>query len=166
MPDFQEGSKFWHFSLRLYQHSDTQKECLRLQKVTKSDVNFILFGLYLADQAHEISTHNALQLEKTLSNWRASYIRPLRSLRQKLKEEESFPEQIEAKETIRNYIKKAELLSEKLQQEIMAGSYPIKETGQSTASVFRHCAQINLVKLCRLPITESDKMIELALRFR
>lgn len=112
------GSAFWQFSLRTYRDPKVQAACLALQDEAQVDVNVLLFMLWLGTQGRELTVDDVGSVVNAVEPWRASVVVPLRMARRALKEPAAV---IEGKgaEALRLQVKRAELESERLQQEAL-----------------------------------------------
>jgi len=99
----------WRFSCNVYQHTDVQQACMRLQDQRGIDVLLLLFCCWSARLEGQLSI---TQLEKACeisAYWTDSCIRPLRHIRQDMK----LKQGLEGWEPLRKQIKSNELAAEK-----------------------------------------------------
>src|SRR5438309_2153749 len=113
-----QGSPFWRFSLRFYREPKVADACIALQEEAGIDVNLLLYLLWHATQAHQLSAGEVAALEEKIGGWRDATVVPLRAVRRALK---SPPALLPAPtaEVFRTKIKALELEAERLQQEAM-----------------------------------------------
>ena len=110
---------FWDYSLAVYGKPGVADACISLQDEQGIDVNILLFVCWLAtvrdvpveaDEIRRAIDHTA--------GWRDHVVRPLRNIRRWLKEGvDGMP--AESAESLRGDVKKFELESERLQQEML-----------------------------------------------
>lgn len=115
----QSDNPFWDYSLAVYGKPGVADACIVLQDGYGIDVNILLFVCWLAtvrdapveaDEIRRAIDHTA--------DWRDRVVRPLRSVRRWLKEDvDGVP--AESAESLRGGVKKLELESERLQQEML-----------------------------------------------
>lgn len=85
-------SEFWDFSLAVYKQSEVSGVCLELQDDYGADINMMLFACWLGHSGRgvvSITAWRAIILRTT--KWREKVIRPLRSVRRFLKDEQLAP---------------------------------------------------------------------------
>jgi uncharacterized protein (TIGR02444 family) len=113
-----QGSPFWRFSLGFYRQPGVADACIALQEESGVDVNLLLFLLWHAIRARELSEAEVAELERRIGAWRDMTVVPLRSVRRALKLPPSLVAAATA-EAFRTRIKAVELEAERLQQEAM-----------------------------------------------
>lgn len=132
-------SPFWRFSLRFYALPGVAKACLTLQDDAGVDVNLLLFLLFLASERRPLSPADVRRLDSRIHPWREAVVKPLRTLRRRLK---GGVDGIAAGESerFRDQIKRAELDSERIEQETLqncVASFPAEVNAEPVA-VARH----------------------------
>jgi uncharacterized protein (TIGR02444 family) len=116
---------FWDFSLALYRRPGVAEACLRLQDDAGVDVNLLLYFCWLATvRGTALDDSEIGKAVEGTDAWRARVVRPLREIRRSMKGgvEGMAPE---SAESLRSEVKRIELQSERLQQDLlfrMAGS--------------------------------------------
>jgi uncharacterized protein (TIGR02444 family) len=116
--DAQQGSLFWHFSLRFYRQPGVADACIALQEQAGVDVNLLLFLLWHATYKRALSAAEVAELEGYIGGWRDATVIPLRAVRRTLKSPPGLVAPATA-ELFRTKIKAVELEAERLQQEAM-----------------------------------------------
>src|SRR3954468_4289017 len=108
---------FWNFSLELYAGEGVAEACLDLQERRGCDVNVLLFCCWLGASGRPTLTADRLRTILKVSDvWQAEIVRPLRQVRQLLKDKpwtETLPETVEA---ARRRVADAELAAEHAEQ--------------------------------------------------
>jgi uncharacterized protein (TIGR02444 family) len=110
-------SRFWAFSLELYEDNAVAEACIALQDRHGLDVNMLLFALFAASRGTSLSGADIEQLEMMVGPWRRNVVRPLRRVRRWLKEQSHAADDAPAK--LRSGVLDRELESEAYQQEVM-----------------------------------------------
>lgn len=133
---------FWDFSVAVYGQPGVAEACLHLQDTAGVDVNVLLYCCWLARRRPEALTEAEISaIAARTEVWRNEVVRPLRSVRRWLKGGRTgLP--AESVESLRSAVKKIELQSERLQQDMlfkMARETPGNAAG--TAAVERRAAQ-------------------------
>jgi uncharacterized protein (TIGR02444 family) len=105
-----DTNPFWEFSITFYARPGVATLCLDLQQRCEADVNLLLFCLWRADNGQRLHYENLCELDAEIAPWRVDVVQPLRGLRQQLRD---YP----AVESTRDLLKKAELESERVQQQ-------------------------------------------------
>ena len=137
------GNSFWDYSLAVYRRPGVSEACLRLQDDAGVDVNLLLYVCWLAtvrDAAlDEAGVRDAIALTE---GWRDRVVRPLRDVRRWMKGgAEGMP--AESVEALRSEVKKIELKSERLQQDMLfAMAGPAKAATDEAAARRRADANI------------------------
>ncbi len=115
---------FWNFSLEIYAGEGVAEACLDLQARRGCDVNVLLFCCWLGASGRPTLTADRLRAILKVSDvWQAEIVRPLRQVRQLLKDRpwnETLPETIEA---ARRRVADAELAAEHAEQLKLASLY-------------------------------------------
>jgi uncharacterized protein (TIGR02444 family) len=108
---------FWNFSLEIYAGEGVAAACLDLQGRRGCDVNILLFCCWLGASGRPTLTAERLRAILKVSDvWQAEIVRPLRQVRQLLKDKpwtETLPETVEA---ARRRVAEAELAAEHAEQ--------------------------------------------------
>jgi uncharacterized protein (TIGR02444 family) len=108
---------FWNFSLEIYAGEGVAAACLDLQARRGCDVNILLFCCWLGASGRPTLTAERLRAILKVSDvWQAEIVRPLRQVRQLLKDKpwtETLPETVEA---ARRRVAEAELAAEHAEQ--------------------------------------------------
>jgi uncharacterized protein (TIGR02444 family) len=115
---------FWNFSLEIYGGEGVAEACLDLQARRGCDVNILLFCCWLGASGRPTLTADRLRAILKVSDvWQAEIVRPLRQVRQLLKDRpwnETLPETVEA---ARRRVADAELAAEHAEQLKLASLY-------------------------------------------
>jgi uncharacterized protein (TIGR02444 family) len=109
-----QAASFWQFSLRLYSRPEVAAACLALQLQCAADVNLVLYLLWLASQRRKATDADIRHAMSHTADWQQSIVSVLRVLRGKLKTFSSIAEERLA--TLRDYVCRAELEAERLEQ--------------------------------------------------
>ena len=117
MPDkqFPVDGELWIFALDIYARENVATACLALQELIGTDVNLLLFGAWIgAERGIILNQKSVSVLNELVSSWREDVVRPLRLIRQKLKQAEflGFTDEINI---LRNEVKKLEQRGEQLE---------------------------------------------------
>lgn len=115
------GSRFWTFSLSVYNNTAVQTECLDLQDRYGIDVNLLLFCAYVGVVHRAIlSDSEVRQAANVVGAWHKNIVRSLREARRALKlfATESSPIDSSAA-TLRASVKTMELEAERLEQTML-----------------------------------------------
>ena len=118
MSEPQSSSPFWRFSLRFYRRPEVADACIALQDEAGVDVNLLLFLLWQATSARELSPAEVAVLDERVGAWRNMTVIPLRGMRARAKSRR-LRWWRRRSEPFRTRIKAAELEAERLQQEAM-----------------------------------------------
>jgi len=110
---------FWDFSLAVYRKPGVADACLLLQDTAGVDVNVLLFVCWLgATRDAPMDETELRDVIARTADWRDRVVRPLRDVRRWMKGgAEGFPD--EPVEALRSAIKRVELESERLQQDML-----------------------------------------------
>jgi len=85
-------SDFWDFSLAVYKRAEVSELCLQLQDDYGADINMLLFACWLGKSGRgTVSTSAWRAMILRTTKWRDKVIRPLRSVRHILKDEQLAP---------------------------------------------------------------------------
>ncbi len=106
---------FWNFSLEIYAGEGVAAACLDLQARRGCDVNVLLFCCWLGASGRPTLTADRLRaILKESGPWQEGVVRPLRELRQRLKDTgQALPETLAA---VRRRVADAELAAEHAEQ--------------------------------------------------
>jgi uncharacterized protein (TIGR02444 family) len=119
-------SPFWRFSLRFYALPGVAPACIVLQDEAGADVNVMLLLLFLAQSRREVTSEDVARLDGSVRIWREEAVKPLRSIRRRLKEDTGgIP--LTASEALRNQVKRVELEAERIEQHTLE-----RETAEMT----------------------------------
>jgi uncharacterized protein (TIGR02444 family) len=110
---------FWVFSLAVYRKPGVAEACLRLQDGAGADVNLLLYFCWLATvRDAALADAEVRKAVDATEAWRAHVVRPLREVRRWMKGGAAgFPP--ESAESLRTAVKRVELESERLQQDLL-----------------------------------------------
>ena len=128
-------SKFWDFSLDLYNKPEVSEACLQLQNSYGLDVNLILFCLWYGPEIGEINENILQQALQFSHSWKQDVVQPLRDTRSRMKaSRQQFPATGNSQfDTLRDHIKLNELAAENYQQQILeAYALADKPTSEKT----------------------------------
>ena len=104
----------WNYSVRFYNHAETEKAFLDAQSRLGADVILILYLFFRAHGGHRIELDDIKNAESSVISWRTNVIHPLRKIRRNLKNyPHSLPKDEQAR--IRLEIKDLELKTELFQ---------------------------------------------------
>ena len=107
--------RFWTFSLEVYGRPGVAPACLALQDRHGLDVNLLLFCCWAAAQGVRLDQRAIVAAEAAVAGWRNQVLKPLRSLRRRLKREiAGFPDADVA--ALRDRVLAVELEGERLAQ--------------------------------------------------
>lgn len=110
----QYDNDFWRFSLAVYAQPDVADECLNLQQAAGIDVNLLLFSAWTGTRSIVLNNEDIEAASQQVAAWQDLVIRPLRSVRQKLKTfEYGGPDDFRAR------VKAAEIEAEQIEQAIL-----------------------------------------------
>lgn len=109
----------WRFALEFYARPSVAEACLTLQDEAGIDVIQLLATIYAELVLHlPLSAEELTELRANAAEWRAATVEPLRAIRRFLKPERAgFPEE---RHLLREKVKAAELLAEKIQLALVA----------------------------------------------
>src|SRR5262249_28232673 len=98
----------------VYGQVDVAEECLALQEAIGLDVNVLLFCAWLGSQGSGLSGRDIIAAAATIEAWRDNVVRPLRGVRQRMKElyRDQFAQ-------LREGVKALELEAEQIEQAIL-----------------------------------------------
>ncbi len=126
------AESFWDFSLALYDRPGVAAALIGLQDRLGVDVNMVLFCCWAGAESRILSRDDLAAVEAVAEPWQAEVVRPLRSLRRRLKG--GFGVLPAARiEAFRKRINELELEAEHIAQEAMAGQLRRDRRGQRSA---------------------------------
>jgi len=138
------ANPFWDYSLAVYGKPGVAEACLCLQDEAGADVNLLLFFCWLATVRNAALDGAAVRdvVERT-EGWRNQVVRPLRGVRRWLKggAEGLTPESVEA---LRSEVKRIELESERLQQDMLFGLAGPTDPARRDAAAVRRDVDANI----------------------
>ncbi|MBI1204084.1 MAG: TIGR02444 family protein [Rhodopseudomonas sp.] len=112
------NNPFWAFSLSVYARPGVATECLALQNERNVDVNFLLFVAWLGHAyALTLSDETLTSIDANIAVWRDTAVRPLRTIRQRLKPLPTMSEP--AAQELRAQIAQLELRAEQIEQAML-----------------------------------------------
>ena len=119
------GEAFWRFSLALYARPGVADALIALQDRAGTEVNLILFGLWLgATRGRLLAAADLAAAEAAIAPLRAATVAPLRQLRRQLKDAGDGDLQ-----ALRRGVAGLELAAERRVQHRLAGSPPAATSG-------------------------------------
>ncbi|GIK98779.1 MAG: hypothetical protein BroJett029_29880 [Alphaproteobacteria bacterium] len=126
--------RFWTFSLEVYGRPGVAPACLALQDRHGLDVNLLLFCCWAASRGVRLDQRAIAGAEAAVAGWRNQVVKPLRSLRRRLKREiAGFPDADLA--ALRERVLAVELEGERLAQGRLESLLPSAEAGSETGLV-------------------------------
>lgn len=128
-----DGSSFWNFSLQFYARPQVAAACLELQDDAGADVNVLLYLLFLARHNRQVGRGDVARIDGAVSSWRDEVVRPLRTLRRRLKNGVATIDAA-ASAALRTQVKSIELESERIEQHTLERDAPASTTGAPAAS--------------------------------
>lgn len=105
---------FWDFSLSLYAKPEVADCCLQLQDRYAANVNILLWSVWLGQQQVRLTNDRLTIALELIQEWDTDYVQTLRQLRRKMKQE--FTQDLDMVASVRESIKRAELMAEKREQ--------------------------------------------------
>jgi uncharacterized protein (TIGR02444 family) len=131
-------TRLWDFAVEIYGAPGVADACLALQDGHGCDVNIILFAAWMGAVRHErLSPADMADVNSTVQRWQDEIVRPLRTMRRRLKSGPP-PAPGAMAEELRARIKAAELESERielLQLEELAGKRASPSNDPALASM-------------------------------
>lgn len=110
---------FWDFSLTVYRKAGVPDACLLLQDAAGVDVNLLLFFCWLATTRDApLGEPEIRDVVARTDDWRGRVVRPLRDVRRWMKGGVDGLS-AESVESLRSEVKRLELASERLQQDML-----------------------------------------------
>lgn len=138
------ANPFWEFSLAVYGKPGVAEACLRLQDNAGLDVNLLLYCGWIATVREtpmtEAEMRNVVMLTR---EWREQVVSPLREIRRGLKSgADGIP--ANAVESFRSDVKRLELASERLQQDMLFGRTAAATALPCDPAAVARCAEENI----------------------
>ncbi len=119
---------FWDYSVRVYSRKGAAPACLRLQDGVGADVNVLLYCCWVAHRGGVVFDDGAMKrVLARVAPWKSSVVEPLRTLRRTLKSETFDGFDPDVQDRFRTDIKRAELHSERLQQDALLAFMDISD---------------------------------------
>ena len=116
----------WAFALAVYARPGVADACLRLQNEAGVDVMLLLMATFAAVRHRLLLTPDEIKaLDEACRLWREQIVGPLRSIRSGLKSGPS-PAPSSETEPFRSQVKALELAAEKLENQLLAESLPLR----------------------------------------
>jgi len=119
----QPADAFWRYSLALYGAPGVASACLALQERHGVDVNLLLLCCWLGSRGIRLDQRAVGRLLGAAKPWHDHAVRPLRAVRQRLKQPLGAVPR-EAAEALRQRVKALELEAERLEQTALAETAP------------------------------------------
>jgi uncharacterized protein (TIGR02444 family) len=126
------GTPFWDYSLAVYGRPGVAPACLALQDRHGLDVNILLFCCWAGQCGRALSAAELDGLMAAVGPWHQGVVKPLRAVRQWLKDQETAPGA--AAEALRQEVKAQELEAERIEQLILAETLVLGE-GEPAAAL-------------------------------
>jgi uncharacterized protein (TIGR02444 family) len=76
---------FWDYSVALYARPGVEAACIELQRRHRIDVNLVLLCLWLGERGTALDGETLARLCHAADRWQVEVVRPLRTLRRRLK---------------------------------------------------------------------------------
>ena len=113
-------NSLWDFSTTVYGRDGVAPACLRLQDDHGADVNIIMYCTWIAwDHAMTLDAAAVGRIVSEVEPWKERVVEPLRVIRRDLKSATHQGIEGKAQERLRTEIKRVELRSERLQQDML-----------------------------------------------
>jgi uncharacterized protein (TIGR02444 family) len=139
------ASRAWDFALRIYAEPGVADACLQLQRDAGADVIMVLMAAFAAVRRGVIlGPSDAAEMDAACRAWREQVVRPLRALRTTLKSGPA-PAPNAGTAQLRADVKSAELLAERLQNDMLAGRLQGTAPGPPVKSVAEIGAALDAV---------------------
>jgi len=153
------ANPFWDFSLAVYRRPGVAEACLRLQDEAGVDVNLLLYFCWLATvRAAAMDEAAVRQAVARTEAWREDVVRPLRALRRRMKDGiEGMPS--ESAEALRAEVKRIELQSERLQQDMLFALSGTGAAGAVPGPAARRRAEENIAKYLEVSGTPRSETV-------
>lgn len=120
---------FWQFSLSVYDRPGVAEACLALQARHQLDVNILLFCCWAGVHGQRFNGETAASLIAATDAWQDAVVKPLRRIRDWLKQHPVEAAQPDAN-VLREGIKARELEAEAVEQAILAGRFAVDTAGE------------------------------------
>jgi uncharacterized protein (TIGR02444 family) len=133
-----DADSFWNFSLALYAKPGVAPALIGLQDRLELDVNMLLYCCWAGAEGRSLAPADLAAVEAVAEPWQAEVVRPLRSVRRRLKGGfgQLPPERVEA---WRARLNELEIEAERIAQEAMAAALR-REQGDPAAAAAAHVA--------------------------
>jgi len=140
----QAHNPFWDFSVAVYARDGVAPACLRLQDRIGVDVNLLLYCFWVAYRGSVALDSDAIdRILSRVAPWKSDVVAPLRAIRRALKTAcDGFDP--DDQEALRSEIKRIELRSERLQQDVLAGAMDIPADAAAPMQTRRQAAMKNV----------------------
>lgn len=123
--DDEDDDPLWRFALQVYRRPGVEAACLGLQDAAGCDVGALLYALYAAAQGRRMAEADWRQLLEGSAAWRRDIVEPLRHVRQRLRQADARG--MPAASTLRQAVKRQELVAERAQLQLMQQLWPVAE---------------------------------------
>jgi len=155
------SDRFWTFSLAVYGTPGVAPALIGLQDELGLDVNMLLYCCWAGSEGRRLSRADLKTLDASTQAWQAEVVRPLRSLRRRLKAGfDDLPAEPVA--ALRRRISEAEIEGERIAQAAMAALLPAESNGDAGRGAVVVAA--NLQAYLRHSNRTIDGAVEAALR--
>lgn len=156
MTDFPDHP-FWNFSLEVYGAADVAPACLALQERYAIDVNFLLLCLWLGRAGYDaVETEEIARLHGTIDAWHTEVVRPLRTLRKRLKEPIATEDRALAL-SLRQRIQNIEIDAEHIEQLMLGAALPDENAKMAASNNGLAAARVNLEAYLKLINAKLDE---------
>ncbi|MDH5179353.1 MAG: TIGR02444 family protein [Gammaproteobacteria bacterium] len=119
-------SEFWDFSLSVYKQPEVSGACLQLQDEHGANINMMLFACWLGNTGRGVVDIDEWRaMIRRTTHWRDKVIRPLRSVRRFLRDEQLAPL------SMKDNILKSEFDAEHIEQLILEKEWGMARAGQT-----------------------------------
>lgn len=131
---------FWSFSLRVYGAPGVSEECLELQDKLGTDVNVLLYAVWLgAVRGITLRRGDLARIVEVVAIWSANVVHPLRNVRRAMK---TIPEIVDPQlQTLRKQVADTELFSEQIEQALL---FQLTESFRHPEGAANAAAQMNI----------------------
>jgi uncharacterized protein (TIGR02444 family) len=127
------ADSFWNFSLALYGRPGVAPALIGLQDRMGLDVNMLLYCCWAGADGRSLAPADLAAVEAVAEPWQAEVVRPLRSLRRRLKG--GFGQlPLERVEAWRAGLNELEIEAERIAQEAMAGALRCEQGDPAAAA--------------------------------
>ena len=123
---------FWDFSLSTYGSAGVSEACLALQEAHGADVNILLFCAWAGCNGASLDRNQVEAACAAVNGWHREIVRPLRSVRQRLKTALDDCPPGDLQPALRARIQKIELDAEHIEQLRLAALADDVDTGATT----------------------------------